>query len=225
MPSFHSHCRWSALAFLCAVFAFSSWGLADDAGRTRVVEDSSGVFTVTFPAAATQSGGVGKSADQEQQQFTLSTDRGVYMLVYEDFPRLDFSDKAVATKAIKTAQEGFRKSLNGELLGERKIGLPGTGVSGLEFELHIPRLNGQSRHRSVAIGHRWYSVLVLGTKDFVKSAEADRFLQSATIVASSTQRAGAHGPAADQSSTAAGSSPENRGRTRIRNLIRQRGGK
>lgn len=206
MPSLISPGRASAVVFLYAIIATSCSGLAAEDNGTRVVEDSAGVFSVAFPGTSTQSGGLGKSAFEEQQQFTLSTDQGVYMLVYEDFPKLDFSDDAVATSAMQTAREGFRKSLNGELIREQKIRLPGTGVNGVEFQLNIPRLNGRSRHRSVAIGHRWYSVLVLGTEDFVESAAADRFLKSATLVA------------ADAKTDTAP-----RGRTRIRNLVRQRG--
>jgi len=133
MPSLLSPGRASAVVFLCAIVATSCCGLAAEKGGTRVVEDSSGVFSVAFPETSTQSGGLGKSASEEQQQFTLSTDQGVYMLVYEDFPKLDFSDDTVAASAMQTAREGFRKSLNGELISEQKIRLPGTGVNGVEF--------------------------------------------------------------------------------------------
>ncbi|MCR9198017.1 MAG: hypothetical protein NXI04_05205 [Planctomycetaceae bacterium] len=207
MLPFPCRCRCSVLAFLCVVLAASSCGLAAEENGTRVVEDPAGVFSVAFPGTSIQSGGLGKSASEEQQQFTLSTDKGVYMLVYEDFPKLDFSNNAVANSAMQTAREGFRKSLNGELISEERIRLPGTGVNGVEFQLNIPRLNGRSRHRSVAIGHRWYSVLVLGTEEFVQSAEADRFMKSATLVAAESETRSAQ-----------------RGRTRIRNLVRQRGG-
>lgn len=157
--------------------------------HTHTVKDESGVFTVNFPGAAEQVGGTGKSAAEEQHQFSYKVPNGVFMMTYQDFPSLDFTDREVAEETLKTAQEGFRNALDAETLNEKRVRISGSGVRGVEYELKIDRLRGKSRSRSFVIGHRWYNVVVLGTAELVDSAEANRFLRSAKMDTSRSKAA------------------------------------
>lgn len=177
-----------AVALVCSVASAARSEVS--AAETRVVQQETDVFRVRFPGGSQQTGGVGKSPAEEQHQFMLKAAGGVYMLVYQDYPNLDFAEPTVAKSALDVARDGFQEALGAQLTGERSIRFPGSGLSGREFELNIPKLNGQSRSRSVVIGHRWYSVTVLGTPEFVQSAAATQFLKSATVerTATDTQR-------------------------------------
>ncbi|MCR9200594.1 MAG: hypothetical protein NXI04_18305 [Planctomycetaceae bacterium] len=105
---------------------------------------------------------------------------GRYLLAHQDFPEIDFSIPGGPLKATNILLRSFQERTGAELKSKKTIRVPGDPTrQGIEYVLQ--HSNGWFRSKSFIIGQRWYSVIIEGTEDDVRSASADRFLRSVTV--------------------------------------------
>lgn len=106
--------------------------------------------------------------------------KGRYLLAHQDFPKIDFSIPGGPLKAANILLRQFQERTGAELQSKQTIPVPGDpSRQGLEYVLQ--HSNGWFRSRSFIIGQRWYSVIIEGTEDDIRSATADRFLRSVSV--------------------------------------------
>ncbi len=108
----------------------------------------------------------------------VETKTGAYLAGWIDLP-LDAADTAEKAQArLDRARDGMIASIKGKLLREKKITLedkhPGRD---LLADVSAPD-QGRLRGRLFLVENRLYQVIVVGTRGFTESEEADRVLDS-----------------------------------------------
>jgi hypothetical protein len=153
--------------------------LASGSGRAEELTEfasKEGGFKVLLP---------GKPEDREVRTprgtmhvVHLPSQAGEYLAGWIDLP-LEAADAAEKIEArLDRARDGILERLKGKLVRERKIALddkhPGRD---LRAEITKPQ-EGQIRARLYLVDRRLYQVIVVGTKAWTESKEADMVLES-----------------------------------------------
>lgn len=153
---------------------------ADDntAPKFEAFTSKAGGFTALFPGTPKESREtIGKTADDKpvyQFQFAVESANGAYMVSYQDNPELVNADADQTRKLLEGGRNGAMKALKGESLKEKETKLD--KHRGLEFEFTFTE--GAYRSRIFLVKGRLYQVILVGTKDFVHSQDAEKFLRS-----------------------------------------------
>ncbi len=155
------------------------WLRADDPKpAAKEFISKTGRFSILFPGAPKEERDAGNDGKLQQVQFTLPAADGAYLVSYQDYPGLAAASTEKLTDALAQAQEAARKGLNGKNAQTKSLTLdkqyPGRQI---EFDFVGPS-EGRFRSRAYMVKGRLYQVIVVGKKDFVKSAEAERFMDS-----------------------------------------------
>lgn len=136
-----------------------------------------GKFKIEFPAQPTESK---QNVPSPIGQLTanlftaeIPQSMSVYVVAYTDYPAnlVKKSDDAV----LDGARDGCVKNVQGKLLSEKKLTLD--KYPGREIAVELP---GQARYRAriYIVNLRLYQVITVGSEAFVKSKDADKFLDS-----------------------------------------------
>jgi hypothetical protein len=106
--------------------------------------------------------------------------KGIYQMSYSNLgAAVNLDDKAAVKKVLDGARDGGVKSLKGKLLTEKDITLG--KYPGRAFEMKSETY-GLYRTRVYLSKTKLYQVTVFGTKEFVDSDEAKKFLDSLKIL-------------------------------------------
>lgn len=140
----------------------------------------SGAFEIGFPSKPEESKqnikGVDGDGMVDQIQFTVGRPQGSYLASHQPAPNLSKSDAKTVNAALDLARDRLVTSFEGKLLGSKNVKLD--AAMGKEFTIDCPKIKGQIRSRAYLTNGRFYLILLIGTKDFVSTKEADYFLDS-----------------------------------------------
>jgi hypothetical protein len=112
-----------------------------------------------------------------QYQFTVGEDNGAYLVSYQDNPGLAKANQSALEQALISAQKRAQTSIDGQLVSEKKIKLQDE-FPGREFTFELPAVSGAYRSRMYLVKGRLYQVIVVGTKEFAQTKDADKVLES-----------------------------------------------
>ena len=149
-------------------------------GKPEFAEFTSkeGGFTILFPGTPKQVKVPDKQGGVLQYQFMAGNEDGAYLLSYQDNANLRNATQEGLAKALVKGQEAAQASVKGKLVQAKEITLD-KKHPGREYEFETPLgMGGIFRSRAYLVKGRLYQVIVIGKKEFAKSKEADRFLDS-----------------------------------------------
>lgn len=110
---------------------------------------------------------------------------GAYMAAYADKPGTKDAKDDVIEKVLKASRDGVISNFNGKLLKDSSIKL-NDKYPGRDFEVELEFPDDKSKRlarlRIYLVDGRLYQVHVLGTKEFVTSDEATKFLDSFALI-------------------------------------------
>jgi hypothetical protein len=113
----------------------------------------------------------------KQHQFTVDLGRGVYLISYQDNPKLEGSTPKQLAAALEVGRDQLKKTFQGELLENKTLTL-GKTHPGLDSRWTIPAANGEARCRFYMVGTRLYQIMAIGVPDFANSADATQVIES-----------------------------------------------
>jgi hypothetical protein len=96
-----------------------------------------------------------------------------YIVGYSDYPE-EMIKKSDSQKILDGARDGAVKNVNGKLDSEKKITID--GHPGRDFSIATEHFEG--RDRIYLVNNRLYQVMMVGSRDFVTSKDAEKFLDS-----------------------------------------------
>ncbi len=182
-PPFHARYVMKALSvFLLIVVAGGA--LADEpATALKEFTSKECAFSVMMPGTPTTTKTPDKNGGPDQYQFTIAANDGAYLVIYNETPNLKNAAKDLLLKALVKSQAAAQAGVNGNLLGMQELTLdkqyPGREV----------KLSGKSGSdtlyytwRIYLVDGKMYQVVAAGTKDFVATDVAKKFLESLKIV-------------------------------------------
>jgi hypothetical protein len=146
---------------------------APPAVELKEFSSKEGGFTVLLPG--TPSASVQKSKDLVNHIFVLDRKPTAYLVAYLIDSKLSKAGADDIARTLEKARKSVEVGFKGKLLSEKKITLD--KHPGIEFQLEAPAA-GIYRSRAFVANDRLYQVTVLGPKDVVTSAEADKILDS-----------------------------------------------
>ena len=117
----------------------------------------------------------GEGPDAVQHQFFTGSQNGVYMVAYQDYPRLDLSADETREATFVIARDAFQKAIGGERTAYKRI--KQNKLDGREMRFTLPQ-KGEAISRMFFVKQRWYHVFVMGTPEFVKAKQSMQFLDS-----------------------------------------------
>jgi hypothetical protein len=137
-----------------------------------------GGFTVLLPGTPREQALKHKGPDgREVVSYTFVVERtpAAYTIAYASDPNLAKADLDAINVRLEKVRKGLESSLNGKLVGERKITLE--KHPGLEFHLELA---GTSFYRSriYIVRDRFFQVTVLGPREVALSPESNAILDS-----------------------------------------------
>ncbi len=138
-----------------------------------------GKFTVEMPATPKEST---QSVDTalgkiELTLYTAQVGTSAYLATFSDYP--DVMSKADPAKVLDGAMNGAVTNVSGKILSSSDITI--NGNPGKEFSAEGKITNpgdGSVRGRIYLVKTRLYQLIVVGLKDQIPTADADRYLQS-----------------------------------------------
>lgn len=163
---------------------FCKCALADDAANTlKEFTSKECAFSVMFPGTPTTTKTPDKSGGPDQYQFSVTANDGAYLVIYTEIPDLKNAAKDVLLKALVKSQAAAQSGINGNLLEMKELTLdkqyPGR-------EVKLSAKNGSDTlyytWRIYLVDAKLYQVVAGGTKDFVATDTAKKFLESLKIV-------------------------------------------
>jgi hypothetical protein len=121
------------------------------------------------------------AAGVKAKTFTVEEKNGGYVVSYADLPIPADEGADLIEKRLDGSRDGMVKNIRGTLTGEKKIKLADK-YPGREITADLPGKKGVIRARIYIVGKRLYQVLVIGTEDTAKSADATKFLESFQLI-------------------------------------------
>jgi hypothetical protein len=136
-----------------------------------------GRFSVLLPGKPMEKteqvpGPGGKKKELHTVLLVLSADK-IYHLNYNDYPKEQIKED----KNKETAFDALRKALGGKVLSEKKITVGKNKAPGRELLIELPSKQFY-RSRVFFIGNRLFQVVAMGSEEFARGKDADRFLDS-----------------------------------------------
>jgi hypothetical protein len=158
----------------CVVLVF---GLGCGKAEFREFRCAGGRFTVQMP-------GTPKEQQQEVsgimlKSYSVENWSGAYAVAYADIPHSFGELGSKMTAMLDGAENGMVKNVNAKLLRSSEIKLANKFV-GREVKAELPN-KGLVLARIFIINRRLYQVVVTGTREWVASADATKFLDSLTV--------------------------------------------
>ncbi len=130
----------------------------------------------------------GTPKKQEQETFgaklvTYSVEQrnGAYAANFADMPIPAGESAEKLEDRLDGAQAGALGNIKAKLIDSKKVTLENK-YPGREFNGELPDNKGMIRARVFLVNTRMYQIIVIGTKSFVNSADASKFLNSLTLV-------------------------------------------
>jgi hypothetical protein len=132
-------------------------------------------FEVSFPGKPTESD-IGKGTGK-MLLLPAEAGKAVYIFYHNEFPKdVDVSNKDVAATIFKSGLEGGLRSWKGTVTKERDF-MVNKMYPAKEFEIDAPNI-GIIKLQLILTRTEFYQVAVGGTKEFVNSASAKKFVDS-----------------------------------------------
>lgn len=116
-------------------------------------------------------------AQENQHQFQVAEQNGVYLISYQENPNLKGGNPKQLQAALESGRDRLQKSFSGELIESEDVQL-GDKHPGLAFRITIPQARGEARCRFYLVGTRLYQVLALGTPQFVSTEQTKQVIES-----------------------------------------------
>lgn len=161
---------------LCPLAALA----ADPPAGWKSYTFKAGGFEISFPSKPMESKesieGVDGGGKVDQTQYTVGLPNGAYLASHQPAPNLTKSNAKTIDAALDLARDRLVTSFEGKLLGSKDVKLDAT--TGKEFVIDCPKIQGQIRSRIYLTNGRFYLILLMGTKAFITTKEADYFLDS-----------------------------------------------
>jgi hypothetical protein len=117
----------------------------------------------------------------KQHQFTLDLGRGVYLISYQDNPKLEGSTPKQLAAALEVGRDQLKKTFQGELLENKTLTLD-KKHPGLDSLWTIPAAKGEARCRFYMVGTRLYQIMAIGLPEFANSAQATQVIESFNLL-------------------------------------------
>ena len=135
-------------------------------------------FEVTFPGKPTESD-IGKGSGKMLMLPAMSN-KAVYIFYHNAFPKeVDVTNKDVAATIFKSGIESGLRTWKGKIVKESDFTV-NKSLPAREFEIDAPAI-GIIKLQIVLTKTEFYQVAVGGTKEFVDSADAKKFVESFKI--------------------------------------------
>lgn len=110
----------------------------------------------------------------------VSEPNGIYLAMYADVTLPKKQTEQETQARLVAAQEGAARELGATVTKEKYVAKP---FPSRNFEGTVTRpMQGEMRVRLIVVGNRLYQVEVVGTKNFVHSQAASKFLESFEVV-------------------------------------------
>jgi hypothetical protein len=140
-------------------------------------KSAAGKFSIRLPAKPAHEITEVGTAKEKQHQFKVGTERGVYLVSYQDNPNLEGSSPEQLMAALESGRDRLQKIFSGKLLESKSVTL-GKTHPGLNFRVEIPQANGEARCRFYLVGTRLYQIMALGVPEFANSNQATQVIDS-----------------------------------------------
>ncbi len=136
-----------------------------------------GNFTIKLPGEPQLSKETFSDSQDVQHQLIAGDSNGVYLVSWQESPKLAASSEEKQLQALKASREGMEKRFSSQLIKENKIPFRDKIVA-LRFQLQLPEKRGQLHGTFFFANSRLYQIMVIGTDEFVSSQQAKDVLDS-----------------------------------------------
>ncbi len=136
-----------------------------------------GKFTIHFPAKPAEEVVEVGTAKEKQHQFTVGTEKGAYIVSYQENPNLQNSTPKQIAAALESGRDRLQKVFHGKLLESKTTTLNKTHP-GLNFRLQMTQPKGEARCRFYMVGTRLYQIIAIGEPEFANSNETTQVIDS-----------------------------------------------
>jgi hypothetical protein len=155
------------------------WAFADPPkDETKEFVSKDWKFAAKFPdkpKEKTQAGPAGAKITS----FVFESKNGAIVVGVADLPIPENETEQMIQERLDGSRDGAIKNVGGKLVSSDKITIGKQKYPGREFTATLAQpAEGQMRCRTYIVGKRLYQAMVIGTKDFTTSKEADKFLES-----------------------------------------------
>ena len=167
----------SSLMLVCSILlaacgaASPSWqDFSSDAGK----------FTVSMPATPKEtSQSVDTAAGKiDLHLFTAQVGTSAYLVSYSDYPA-DMMSQADPAKVLDGAMNGAVTNVSGTILSSQDVTLDGNPGKDFTADGKITKPgDGSVRGRIYLVKNRLYQIIIVGLKDQIPAADADKYMQS-----------------------------------------------
>jgi hypothetical protein len=155
-----------ALVFSCSAFL--------QAADTKYAPEGK-KFEVSFPDKPTETD-IGKGTGK-MLLLPAEAGKAVYIFYHNEFPKeVDVSNKEIASTIFKGGLEGGLRTWKGKVTKERDF-MVNKKYPAKEYEIDAPNI-GIIKLQLILTKNEFYQVAVGGTKEFVDSAAAKKFVES-----------------------------------------------
>lgn len=166
-----------AIAFILLATANTFAEPQKPADALTEFKSDAGKFTIGLPGKPQQEDVEVGAAKEKQHQFTVGTDKGAYIVSYQENPNLKNSTPKQIAAALESARDRLKEVFHGKLLESKPTTLNKTNL-GLTFRLEMAEPKGEARCRFYMVGTRLYQIIAIGEPAFVNSAEATQVFDS-----------------------------------------------
>lgn len=149
-----------------------------EAKKVSLYKSESGHFTIQLPGKPEQAEVLLAGSKDKQFQISLGTPQGVYMVSWQDSPKLAESSQQRQIEALKLARNSMMKSFKGELVKEEVVSIGPQQIQTLRFQISLPEGRGQMLALFFFANAKMYQVMAIGTEDFVRSQQTTQVLKS-----------------------------------------------
>ncbi len=136
-----------------------------------------GDFSIKLPGKPQLSKEALSGSQDVQHQLIAGDSNGVYLVSWQDSPKLAASSEEKQLQALKVSREGLEKRFSSQLIKENKIPFRDKVVA-LRFQLQLPEKRCKLHGTFFFANSRLYQIMVIGTDEFVSSRQAKDVLDS-----------------------------------------------
>ena len=122
------------------------------------------------------------AAGVQAKMFIAEEKDGAYVISYADIPIPGNESPAQVQTRLDGARDGQLRNMGGKLVSESKIQLGGQ-YPGRNIYVDVPGKQMYAHTQIFLVDKRLYQVLAIGTKSWVKSADAKKFFKSFALTA------------------------------------------
>lgn len=141
-----------------------------------------GGFSIKLPSKPELSKETFPDSDDVQYQLIAGDSNGIFLISWQESPKLAASSEEKQMQALKISREGIEKRFSSKLLTESKVPFR-ERVKALRFKLQLPEKRGQLHGIFFFANSRFYQIMVIGTDQFVSSQQARDVVDSFQLTA------------------------------------------